>query len=159
MTASGEVQLFFGDGEYVFVLKGKQLEELERCIAKHFKASGIEASPSFGSIADRIRMGAAFVREYYETIRLGLIGGGMPPIEATTKVDTYMYMGGTALDPPNDPASPIKTAQAVMRVTCDGLDEFTAEKKALAEAMAAEAASESQTSEHPFFDLAQTHLQ
>lgn len=60
-----EVWLEFADGEYLFKLKLAQLAELqEKCDA------------SIGSIYTRVILAEYKVEDLFETIRLGLIGGG-----------------------------------------------------------------------------------
>lgn len=60
-----EVWLEFGDGDYLFKLKLPQLAELqEKC------------SAGIGTIYMRVTVGDYRVEDLFETIRLGLIGGG-----------------------------------------------------------------------------------
>ncbi len=79
MSRLGAVTLQFGDGEYEFRLRIKQLIELdEKC----------EVGPQAmlnGLLGDTWRL--AHVREI---IRLGLIGGGLTPKEAYDLVKRYV---------------------------------------------------------------------
>jgi hypothetical protein len=80
MAAHGEVLLPFGDGEHLFnISKNGQLLELQdKCDA------------GIGTILQRLRAGTFKVQDFRETIRLGLIGGGMPPVEAFKLVKRYV---------------------------------------------------------------------
>ena len=61
-----EIRLQFGDGEYLFRLPYKMLAELQhRCEAP------------FGTIYKRVLAGDYEARDLVETVRFGLIGGGM----------------------------------------------------------------------------------
>lgn len=78
MSRSAKVRAVFGDGPHDFELPIEQLEELQE---------KTDAGPEhlFNRLAgDRWR-----VADVRETIRLGLIGGGMPPIKALQLVDRY----------------------------------------------------------------------
>ncbi len=68
----------WADGAYTLCLPLAQLEELqERC----------DAGPLV--IAERLKHGHWQVRDVYQTLRLGLIGGGMAPAEAMRLVGRY----------------------------------------------------------------------
>jgi hypothetical protein len=69
---------FFGDAEYAFALTDPMITELERLCG-----NGI------GAIYQRA-VAMQFVNaDLIEIIRLGLIGAGMPPLQAKTLTDTY----------------------------------------------------------------------
>jgi hypothetical protein len=71
MSRDGSITLTWGDGEHRFRLAIGQLRELqEKC----------DAGPA--EIAVRLADGRWRVNDVRETIRLGLIGGGMPPGDA-----------------------------------------------------------------------------
>ena len=110
MSLKAEVTLTWGDGTYPFALKGAQIEELERQCGK----IGI------GAIFQRIALGTYFWRDVRETIRLGLIGGGMGAVEALRKVDTY-------IDAPVEagPNSPVMVAKAVLGAVFVGLEHIS----------------------------------
>ena len=69
---------FFGDAEYSFALTDDMITELERLSGVGIGALYMRAVGMQFSIADIV-----------QTIRLGLIGGGMNPQRAKTLTDTY----------------------------------------------------------------------
>lgn len=74
-----EISLFFGDGEYPFKLPIKLLGELETL-----------CNAGFSTIHRRLAVGTGwYVKDCIETIRLGLIGGGMTAYRAKELVDLY----------------------------------------------------------------------
>jgi hypothetical protein len=77
---NGGIALSFGDAEHVFNIAkiGQALELEEKC--------GVGIS----EILDRLRTGRWKVNDVRETIRLGLIGGGMTPINALGVVRRYV---------------------------------------------------------------------
>lgn len=106
MGASTVIVLDWADGQYTFKLAGKQIEELQRLCG-----SGPTEPIGIGTIANRVFNQQFFWADVYHTIRLALIGGGMPPVRAQQLVDTYI--DGKALGDPNDPSSPLRTTQAI----------------------------------------------
>lgn len=79
MARSPETILQFADGEYLFRLNLKQVEELqEKC----------DAGPS--EVLRRLMSDTWRVADVRETIRLGLIGGGLAPAAALTMVRRYV---------------------------------------------------------------------
>jgi hypothetical protein len=68
---------FFGDGERDFSLASHMIPELEKLTGK-----------GIGAIVDDIRR--LSYAEMVHTVRLGLIGGGAHPKEATELVQTYV---------------------------------------------------------------------
>lgn len=111
---AAEVVLDWGDGQYLFALKGKQIEHLEKV-----------CDAPIGQIAARLFSRMPAYRDVRETVLQGLIGGGTPPVTATQLVTTYL--DGQPLDAPNDPSSPLKTAVAVMQAAWFGVPELVAE--------------------------------
>lgn len=107
MSLSAEVELDWADGTYLFALKAKQVEELE-----HLTGVGI------GRLTARVTGEADFYyRDVRETIRLGLIGGGMPPVEARRLVEAYV--DGQPLQPLDKdgkphPDGPLLMARAIL---------------------------------------------
>lgn len=95
MSRSAEITLDWADGTYPFALKWGQLIELQE---------KTDAGPFV--VLERFSSGTWRVEEITNTIRLGLIGGGMPPIEALKKVRTYVE------DRP--PLENLTTAQAIL---------------------------------------------
>lgn len=103
---SGRTALDWGDGEYTFRLPMKQLRELQ-----DKTGLGPEA------LYNRIATGAWRVEDIRETIRLGLIGGGMDEVKAVKLVRQYIddapllkhkptaiaIILAALLGPPNDP--------------------------------------------------------
>lgn len=69
----------WADGTYPFCLPLAQLEELQ---------THCDAGPLV--IAQRLEHGLWTSKEVYHTLRLGLIGGGTPPIEALRKTKLYV---------------------------------------------------------------------
>lgn len=81
-----EITLPFGFQTYIFALKGKEIEELEYQCGK----------VGFGQIYQRVMTGQWAVMDLCHIIRLGLIGGGMPLVQAeelTTRHCTPPYCG------------------------------------------------------------------
>lgn len=85
---AAEVTLEWADGEYLFALKAKQIEELE-----HILGEGI------GRICARVFGRVDYTYKHLrETIRLGLIGGGQ--VDAiTAKRLTEAYVDGAPISP------------------------------------------------------------
>jgi len=109
---SAEVELAWGPGVFTFGLKAKQIEELER-ICKE----------GIGRICMRAFSGVDYSYPLLrETIRLGLIGGGLPPTEAAQLVNTYV--DGQPIDRANDPSSTLKTATAVLKAVHFGWEDL-----------------------------------
>lgn len=108
---SAEIALAWGDGRYSFVLKYKQIEELQRA-----------CGATFGAIVRRVLEDDYDVRDVVHTIRLGLIGGGLAPVKALELVEAYV-MSGAAFADPEDPSSPLKTAKAVLLAANFGFKE------------------------------------
>lgn len=80
-VAVTEIELEFADGAYTFALKLPQLAELqEKCGAGIFTIYGRLLKGRYilnnGAVVGVPHEGDAFVSDIYETIRLGLIGGG-----------------------------------------------------------------------------------
>jgi hypothetical protein len=75
-----EIELKFADGDYLFALNIPQLAELQqKCGAGMFTIYGRVLRGRYiidGEIIGLAHEGEAYVSDIYETIRLGLIGGG-----------------------------------------------------------------------------------
>jgi len=79
MSSDGSITFPWADGEYRFRLAIGQLRELQdKC----------DAGPA--QIAHRLGVGLWRVDDVRETLRLGLIGGGMKPVEALILVKRYV---------------------------------------------------------------------
>jgi hypothetical protein len=79
-TANTRVRFFFGDADHDFALTLGGLEELQTLT---------DAGPQV--LHDRFVTGAWRLKDITETVRLGLIGGGMPPQDAARMLKTYGY--------------------------------------------------------------------
>jgi hypothetical protein len=73
------VTLTWGDGQYPFALRIGEVRELEA-----LRNIGI------GALYARMLGGDWWGEDAYHVIRLGLIGGGMTPVEALRKCQTYV---------------------------------------------------------------------
>lgn len=79
MSSDGAITLLWGDGEHRFRLPIGQLRELQaKC----------DAGPL--EILDRLHDRSWRLDDVRETIRLGLIGGGMAPVDALVRVADYV---------------------------------------------------------------------
>lgn len=79
MSRDGRVDLDWGDGTYSFRLAIGQWAELqEKCDAGPFR------------ILSRLQSGDWRFEDIVNVIRLGLIGGGMTPVDALKKVRAYV---------------------------------------------------------------------
>ena len=79
MSRSGKITLEFADGEYDFRLPIGQLVELQEKTGR---------GPA--KLFEDLRSGTWLARDPSETIRLGLIGGGLKPNEAVKLVRSYV---------------------------------------------------------------------
>lgn len=134
MTANrkSEVELEFGDGPHLFALKIAQIEELQdKC------GAGIE------EIYQRLWTGKSRLEDVFETLRLGLIGGGMPAIPARKLVEQYVL----PLSSPGDPASPLTTARVVVSAIMVGLSELAED-----ETPGKDGAAMDESTQRPFTD-------
>jgi hypothetical protein len=123
---AAEIELKWGDGTYLFALKLKQIEELQRL-----------CSAGLGEIAQRMLVERRWrVGDIVETIRLGLIGGGLPSVRARELVETYI--DGHPLADPRDPANHLMTAQAVITAAYFGIEKKDDEPEGKGEAAAVE---------------------
>lgn len=109
MNSAAEVILKWGDGEYLFALKLKQVEELQRV-----------CDAPLGVITERLLTDHYDIRDIVHSIRLGLIGGGLAPVIAQQKIEQYVE--GQPIDSLDDPSSPLKTAKAVIQALHFGID-------------------------------------
>ena len=70
-TRRAEITLEWADGEYLFALKAKQIEEIQSL-----------CKAGFGSVYQRVMKGEWHFGDIYHVIRMALIGGGMGAVEA-----------------------------------------------------------------------------
>nr|WP_321457436.1 gene transfer agent family protein [uncultured Cohaesibacter sp.] len=74
-----EFRAFFGDKEHVFAIKNREMiEELEKQTAK-----------GIGSLFRSFRDQTYEFADLMQVLRVGLIGGGLPPATADHLVNTY----------------------------------------------------------------------
>lgn len=109
-----EVVLEWGDGEYAFALKGAQIEELEQVCGK----------VGFGVIFQRVMLGTWFWADIYQTVRLGLIGGGMGAVEAKRLTDTYIGREKPNVPLAAGPNNPESVARAVLGAAMHGFEDI-----------------------------------
>lgn len=110
MSRDASVTLTWGDGDYAFRLAWGQLSELqEKCDAGPFV------------ILERLTEGRWKVQDISNVIRLGLIGGGMKPVEALKLVRSYVE------DRP--PMENLMFAQAILAAGVMGAPDEDAVKK------------------------------
>ncbi|WP_375458888.1 gene transfer agent family protein [uncultured Enterovirga sp.] len=130
MSSDGSITLLWGDGEHRFRLAIGQLRELQtKC-----NAGPLE-------ILDRLANRTWRIDDARETIRLGLIGGGMEPIAALERVLNYVDA--------RPPMESLQTAQAVLIAAIIGVpDDPVGQGKAEGEATAG-------SSSQPFTAVAQ----
>ena len=131
MAVNGEVELTWGDGEHKFnIAKLKCVLELEE-----------KCGVGVAEIYQRITTGKWKFNDIRETLRLGLIGGGMPPDRAIRLINRYCD------DRPWSES--ILPAQAILIAAIVGVpgDELT--KKAETERATAERSSETVDSSAP----------
>lgn len=79
MSRHAAIEQTFGDGDYTFRLGLSEIEELER-----------KRDCSIYEIVDRLRTRTCRLLDISETLRIGLIGGGMKPTEALSLVRRYV---------------------------------------------------------------------
>jgi len=104
-----QIELEFGDGAYLFKLNGPQRAELQRLCgfkASHPQYGAVDVPVGLGAIVSRVLKGRYLKSDgttfghpeqgewhdadLTETIRLGLIGGGMEAVRAKQMVQTYV---------------------------------------------------------------------
>lgn len=121
MSRSAEVTLDWADGTYKFALKIDQLVELqEKCEAGPWYVQWALEAALMARSLDMAPPKDASPAYVTETIRLGLIGGGMDAIEALKKVRAYAGPGQLNEN--------IATAFAVIGVALQGAPEDEPEK-------------------------------
>lgn len=109
-----EIVLEWADGEYLFALRGAQIEELEQVCGK----------VGFGVIFQRVMLGAWFWGDIYHTVRLGLIGGGMGAVEAKRLTDMYIGRDKPSMPLANGPNNPESVARSVLGAVMHGFEDI-----------------------------------
>ena len=79
MSDATALRAFFGDAEHDFALPPERILELERATG-----AGV------GALSRRLFAGDFSFRDLRETVRIGLIGGGMAPQAAAELVAAYV---------------------------------------------------------------------
>lgn len=118
---SAEVTLEWADSEYLFALKAKQIEELEKLCDEGIGRICV-------SVFNKVDFRLIHIRE---TIRLGLIGGGMDAVSAKRLVDTYVdgypihpYMIDKDGKKTEDKRGPLVVAGAILNAVYFGWDDL-----------------------------------
>ena len=111
MARDASIELDWADGTYVFRLAWGELEKLQEAC---------DAGPYV--ILSRLTDGTWRIGDVSNTIRLGLIGGGLTPVEALHKVREYVEK--------RPPVENLMTARAILSAGLVGAPEEKLEKKA-----------------------------
>lgn len=114
MSLKPEVVLRWADGEFLFRLNGKEIEELQK----------VCGNVGFAEIYARIAHGKWFWADIYHTIRLGLIGGGMGAVDAKQKTDMYCGREKAAVPLLQGQDSPVNVAATVIGVAMHGFEDL-----------------------------------
>ena len=109
MSRHGAIEQPFGDGTYTFRLGLNEIEELER-----------KRDAGIFEIVERLRVRKCRLSDISETLRIGLVGGGMKPVEALALV--RRYVDARPVDENRDIAYAVGLA-ALMRVHSSQLEE------------------------------------
>ncbi len=112
---AAEITLKWGDGNYTFALKGKQIELYEKLCGL-----GIQ------EIAERLFQRRASYIQVRKAIELGLEGGGTPPVVVQELMGRFF--DGQPLANPIDPSSPLATAQAIVSAVFFGFEDLETTK-------------------------------
>lgn len=79
MSRHGAIEQPFGDGDHTFRLGLNEIEELEH-----------KRDLSIFEIVERLRLRQCRLSDISEVLRIGLVGGGLPPVEALALVRRYV---------------------------------------------------------------------
>lgn len=113
MSLKPEIVLRWADGDYLFRLNGREIEELQK----------VCGNVGLGAIYNRVAHGDWFWGDIYHIIRLGLIGGGMGAIDAKQKTDMYCGREKAAV-PLLGQDNPVNVAATVIGVTMHGFEDL-----------------------------------
>jgi hypothetical protein len=131
-----KVTTMFGGEERTFAFNLNEIEELQR----------LSGNVGLGTIIKRVMENEFWHSDIYQTIRLGLIGGGeVAPTRAKELCDTYIV--GKPLAAPGDPSSPLSVTKVILGNIMFGVAEDKEPKKDSPGAMTG--SSTSQQSEQP----------
>lgn len=132
MSRNGDITMDWADGTYTFRLGIGELRELqEKVSAARVRIGAEPCGPAF--LAAEIGAGRWLVDDLRETLRLGLIGGGLKPAEALPLVRRYVEER-----PLNESVIP---AYAVLTAALVGAPDEPVGKPDPAEALTEDAAS------------------
>jgi hypothetical protein len=107
---SAEIILDWGGGKHAFCLRIKQIGDLQKA-----------CNAGLGLIYQRLMSDLFYIEDITETIRFGLIGGGMPPVKAAEMISTFI--DGQPIERIEDLSSPLKIAKAVIASAFFGIPE------------------------------------
>lgn len=111
MSRDASITIDWADGTYTFRLAWGEIEKLQEAC---------DAGPYV--ILNRLVDNSWRIGDISNTIRLGLLGGGMTPVEALTKTREYVEK--------RPPVENLMTAQAILSAGLVGAPEEKLEKKA-----------------------------
>lgn len=121
MVAHPEIVLEWANGDYLFALRGAQIEALEaECWNPDTGKKGI----GIAAIFTRIMSMSWYRSDLTNVIRLGLVGGGMGAVEAMRLVRDYSEtVPLSSMTPGVGPDSPLTLAQAILAAAVAGVPE------------------------------------
>lgn len=111
----------WADGVYTFALNVAEIEELQRICSISKDRHGNAIPEPFGRIFLRVTSADFYMKDMTETIRLGLCGGGLPPVRAKELMDTYVY--GKPVARADDPASNYQIAVKILTAVMNGIEQ------------------------------------
>lgn len=121
MVAKPEVVVEWANGEYLFALRGAQIEALE---SESYNPDTGKKGIGIAAIFTRVMSMSWYRSDLMNVIRLGLIGGGMGAVEAMRLVRDYAEtVPMSSLQPGVGPNSPLSVAQTVLTAAFAGMPE------------------------------------
>lgn len=112
MDLQAQVVLPFGDGQYVFALKCRELENLEKAVGA-----------PLADIAYRVIGFRPSIHDVKHIIILGLEGGGMPPEVAKSMFDRYV--DGRPIMQKDNPSAPGMLIARIMEAAWFGVSDIS----------------------------------